>query len=451
MVDLAGSTADTNFVVLRGLSGTGRLEAVLEGLAAARCGADAGDVVVCCPDTGTAARVARAAAMMGLLLDLRVPDREDLPPAAPDDPLGEAARNDLVVMCEAQRFGAELRYRVAQFGRGRRFVMTADPAAAAESWENLFLTTPRASDVLELDVQIAQARRLWSDTRALVPESIRSQTGGRRKIKGQVVAEYAANLDQCLARLRTALEEGLLPDRFRLTAPLAEDLDHLRVVLRSQGWLAVDELECDTLCLPGPNELLALAAAALHGLGVLDPIGPVPAADENDEANGGVGATDLLERLPGAGESAAVWVRELAPDLRQTTLAEFHALAAAAGALPVLALPSARARIADLLARWGDRPLTALTEEPLWAAWRRTLGWDLGSGAPSGRPLVLLNPAGRTPGSRMPGGVYLCLGTEDAQQHYRVLTGVTDDLLVLYQERSPLPGDAEEGDERPGA
>jgi hypothetical protein len=39
-------------------------------------------------------------------------------------------------------------------------------------------------------------------------------------------------------------------------------------------------------------------------------------------------------------------------------------------------------------------------------------------------------------------GVYLCLGHEARRQHYQVLSRIADDALVLYQDSSPLPGDA---------
>jgi len=57
------------------------------------------------------------------------------------------------------------------------------------------------------------------------------------------------------------------------------------------------------------------------------------------------------------------------------------------------------------------------------------------------RPIVLLSDMARAPGCWVPGAVYLCLGTEPAKRHYEFLGRVTDSALVLYQERSPLPGD----------
>ena len=433
---VAGLDSGSHQVVLRGLAGTGRLQAVLDGLVTAgREGADPGEVVVCCPDVATAARWNRRAVQAGVLWDVRVPGQEDLPAVTPGDALAGAVRNEVVVMCEAQRFAPERRYRVAQFGRGRRLVVTADPAASTEGWENLFLTTPRASEVVTTGTQREQSRRLWSETRGLVPEELRPAAQPARGDKGEVVAEYAANLDQCLGRIRSALEEGLLPPLFRLTAPLVDDLEYLGTALRDQGWLVVDEEACDALLLPGPLEVLALAAAALAGGG-----GQVGGGAEEAE--------DLLAGLPGAGPAAAQWLAAHAGDLRETTLADLQRRAARSNTLSVLAQPAARNRVRRLLSAWGKRTLADLADDGTWAAWWRLLSEDRDDALDTdgaARPLVFLAPTARAPGATTPGGVYLCLGNEEPRQHYRVLAGVTDRLLVLYQERSPLPSGAQEG------
>ena len=73
--------------------------------------------------------------------------------ARPAEPALADPSAALVVMCEAQRFDPETRYRIAQTGRGRRLLMTVDPAATAEPWEHLFLTTPRTDDIVDLPGQ----------------------------------------------------------------------------------------------------------------------------------------------------------------------------------------------------------------------------------------------------------------------------------------------------------
>jgi hypothetical protein len=103
----------------------------------------------------------------------------------------------------------------------------------------------------------------------------------------------------------------------------------------------------------------------------------------------------------------------------------------------------ARRRCEALLDAWGAEALGDVVELPLWEAWWQVTTADLGLAAGNDRrPLVLLNPSGRPAGAIVPGGVYLCHGTESARQHYEVLGRLAEGGLVLYQERSPLPGDA---------
>lgn len=434
---LAGGAPEPVFLVLKGLAGTGRLETVVAGLhRAAQAADDPGVVTVFCPDAATAAAAVRAAAARGLPLDLRLPVEADLPDLAAGS-AGPAGRDDVVVVMDSERFQPEIRYRIAQHGRGRRLLMTVDPAAAAESWENLFLTTPRLSDVHELTEQRDQARRVWGHVRGLVPEHLAGQPRTRRRERGEVVAEYAANLDQCVARLLLAHGEGLLPGQLRLTAPLAADLDYLAGALRQHGWLVVDEEELDTLLLPGPCDLLAAAADVLAAAGVLRVVSPA----EGPPA--GSVLPDLLRALPGGATGEGDWPPQPLPDPAVCTLDDLaRLLLSRPAAAPALRRPAARRRLAHLLQRWGDRPLAALPELPGWQAWWSVLRQDLGRTDPApDRPLVRLCPAARSPGAAVAGGVYLCLGGEEVRQHYRILSRVRDAALVLYQDRSPLAQD----------
>lgn len=450
---VAGLDAEEVFLVLNGPAGSGRGASVLAGLAdLRRRGADPGPVTLCCPDTACAARWSREALRLGLALDVHVPDVDLPPPDAPTAAWVEAAGRDVVILAEAQRFAPETRYRVAQSGRGRRLIMTVDQAAGDESWENLFLTTPRASSVVNLTGQHDQARRLWTEVRRLCDAGGVSTTGASRQEKGRIEAEYAANLDQCLARIRSARAEGFLPDEFRVTAPLAEDVVFLGRGLRDQGWLTADEEALDGLFLPGCCELLAAAADLLAASG--DPNragGPQSGPDEPAAAaaateDDGVGTDHrLLPRLPAGCAAGVDWpgAGPVAPD-RLTLRSLYRELVARPDLTAVFAAPVARLRAERLVEAWGDPVLTALAGDPAWLAWRHLLARDLGVEAPpAGRPLVLLAPASRIPGPTVPGAVHLCLGSEDPRQHYRVLSRVADRLLVLYQERSPFPGESE--------
>ncbi len=442
VAEVAGGEGDTSFLVLRGTAGSGRCEAVLTGLdRAGRLAADPRRPVVYCPDTASAARWRRRALGLGMDLDLRLPGADATPPSAPATGWSGPAAGDVVVLVEAERFGSEMRYRVAQAGRGRRLIMTTDPEATAESWENLFLTTPRAADVLALGGQHEQARRLWSEVRQLLDEDAAVGSHASRSEKGRVEAEYAANLDQCLARIIRARAEALLPDLFRITAPLTEDVEFLGQALRDQGWLAVDEEDFDGLFLPGPCELLAAAADLLAENGELGRAvgGPVVAEAEDEEVPV---YAPLLPRLTAGIAATDDWLGAGPHDPDTLTLGALHrALTARPDLAPTYGWPAARHRAEALVGTWGGRTLTELLHDPLWLSWWHVLNGDLDLDTPAhGRPIVLLGAAGRTPGPMVPGAVHLCLGTEARRDHYRVLSRVGDRLLVLFQERSPLPG-----------
>jgi hypothetical protein len=444
--DLAGCADEPRFLVLRGLAGTGRLETMIGALARARSlAADPGDATVYCPDVGVAAAAARLALRSGLPLDLRLPAAGDLPEAAERPAQGGAGADDVVLMPEIQRFAPETRYRIAQFGRRRRLLMSVDAAATAEAWENLFLTTPRTSDLRILGEQRLQARRLADQVRALVPGEIAERTRSLRRDRGSLAAEYAANLDQCVARIIQARAEDELPRHLRLSAPVAADLEFLAGALREQGWLAVDEAELDALALPGPCELLAAAADLLTAAGSLR-AAPPAAIEVGDDAAGsdtdGAAAdapAPLLPALPRPA-GAAAWPPDEDIDPLRHTLADTAAmLLAEPGLAWALAQPAARHRADELVERWGRRTLAEIADDALFQAWLTMLLEDLGRPDPaSHRPLVRLAPVGAAPAVPVPGAVYLCLGGEEARQHYRVLSRVTDAALVLYQTRSPL-------------
>jgi hypothetical protein len=357
---------------------------------------------------------------------------------------------EVIVLCELQRFDAETRYRIAQSGRGRRLVMTADPAAVGEPWENLFLTTPRSDDVIEMTVQRHQVRRLWNEVRQLLPTAFQGKPQTHRRDKGGLMSDYAANLDQGLARVIHEFEEKRLPDRLRITAPMVADLQYLGTSLRERGWLAIKEETLDGMLLPGPREFLAAATDCLSRSGDLAPwFDPGAIWQEGDQDDGRTPAEvpppDLLTaRLlgPEAVDDWKVWM-ETSSVTGRTTLLEFaENIAGTSWANSFLALPEARLRCVRLLETWGRETLADLLDQPQWEAWWYVMMEDLAASGPiHRRPLAVLASAERLPGSRWPGGAYLCLGPESSARHYESLARVTDHLLVLYQEHSPLPGE----------
>jgi hypothetical protein len=152
----------------------------------------------------------------------------------------------------------------------------------------------------------------------------------------------------------------------------------------------------------------------------------------------------LTERLLGR-QARADWRRwqegiRITP---QNTLLEFaEMIAPTRWANSFLAHAEARVRCVRLLEAWGRESLLDLLDQPAWEAWWYLTIDDLAARGPlSRRPVAVLAEAGRRPGGRWPGGCYLCLGSEGHARHYEHLARVTDDLLLLYQEHSPLPGD----------
>jgi hypothetical protein len=449
---VAGLDPDQRFLVLRGTLGSGRHDALVRGLAQARrLGNDPGETTFWCPDPATAAFIARECLRAGLPgpLDIRVPE----PGAAPDlvrsggadaaDPSGA-----LVVMCEVQRFEPETRYRIAQLGRGRRLLMTVDPAAAAEPWEHLFLTTPRADDIVELPAQQRLARRPWAEV-GLLAATDREPGPSRRREKGLMLAEYAANLDQSVARIVAARENEELGPVVRIVVAMPGDLEYIGDSLLERGWVVAGESRLDWLLMPGPRELLAAAADALAAAGLAPArhglLAAAAAAGGHDDAAPATPPAPLLPRF--LAPSLRVECRRWQDALDVGAFPDFasfaDAVAVSGWGQVVFAEPEARARAAAVVAAWGRAAPAALLEQPLWQAWWLVTLGDLGEQPGTGaRPLALLAEAARTGGAFVPAGVYMCQGTEEPRRHYEVLGRITDQALVFYQVRSPLPGDA---------
>jgi hypothetical protein len=437
---------------LRGTLGSGRHEALVRGLARAqREGADPGELTVYCPDPATAAFLARECLARGLPgpLDIRVPARgATLDLGRPGGAEAADPAGAVVVMCEVQRFEPETRYRIAQLGRGRRLIMTVDQAAADEPWEHLFLTTPRTDDIVDLTAQRRLARRPWAEVGHLAVLD-RDPGPTRRREKGLALAEYATNLDQCIARIVAARQSEELGPVLRVVAALPVDLDYIAASLQDRGWLVASEPRLDWLLLPGPRELLAAVADALAADGVtLLRHGLLAAAAAEGNAadlSTAASAPPLLPRFvePSLRESCRCWQAEQSA----TSAPDLAAFAAAAAVSEwgqvVFAQPEVLERVAAVVAAWGRAAPAELLDQPLWQAWWLVTLADLGEKPLAGaRPLAILAEAARTGGAYQPAGVYMCQGTEDARRHYEVLGRVTDQALVLYQVRSPLPGDA---------
>jgi len=450
------------FLVLKGMLGTGRHEALVRGLIRTLHQADdPGEVTVYCPDEAVAAMIAREFTRHGYgrPVDIRTVSINDHSADVPAGPNVLPALADpssaVIVMCEVQRFDAETRYRVAQMGRGKLLLMTADEVSSGEGWEHLFLTTPRANDIMQLPGQRHLCKSIWSEVRALAPEHLQPAGSTRRQGRGQLESGYAANLVQSLARIIAARDEKVLPDLVRLTTPLAADLEYLGAQLRDHGWLAVPEPEIDKLALPGPREILAAATDQLDRSGELQRLKTVREADAEVDVNGEKEAGErpvvdeeasclMMPMLlgPEARQSWHQWNMAQSIDVDQT-LAEFvGSFVGTPWANTFLRHRAGRRRSEEFLARWGAVTLRSLMDQPLWEVWWHNTRSDLGLAEMiPRRPVALLTDMARIPGCRVPGAVYLCVGSEPVRQHYEFLGRVTDSALVLYQDSSPLPRD----------
>jgi len=444
----------SNLLVLRGMTGSGRLAAVVDGIGRALGqGVAPEEITYYCPDTATAARlhVALRRLRCDLSPDIVISGERSLPPPLPAD--ADLRRGETVVVAlEAQRFATEERYRVCERARPGRLVMTIDMAETAEPWENMFLTTPGRGEVVVLDRQIRQARRLWAEVCSLLPAATAAHERAGRRDKGLVTTCWAANLDECVACLLAEYAAGRLSVPVALSAPLAEDCTYLGRSLAARDWLPVFRSELDELLLPGMLEFLAATTDVWATAGQLRAAAADGAAQPVPITEYQAGSYDsLLAPLldDARRDSYRCWLAAAHNGSAETTLARLYELMAGAEwAAPILAAPAARSRVEGLLARLGDESVAALVRRPLWEAWwYEVLALNGQAGPAERRPVVTLSSADRGGGRLAADGVYLCLGTEPARVHYRVLGRITDRSLVLYQERSPLPssGDGQDG------
>ncbi len=428
---------EPGWLVLRGPAGTGRLAAVAAGLAdAAASGAlRPGEVSVWCPSSAVAARVHLAwrrdvdAAVAPALFIAP----EGTPPAGatpltgrylPGDPARETA-----LLIDAEALPRETRFAVQQRYRGGRLLVTVDPAAAEAPWEHLFLTTPAQERVVDCVDQRAQTRRVWEETRHFAAEPDGRPARGRalRRERGEAVAHGAASLDEVVAHLGAEESSGRLGRRSAVVATARDDLLYIGRSLAGRGWLPVLRWELDSLLLPGTLEFVAvvsdIAAQAGKADGARTPLLPV-----------------LLD--PSGAAAYARWLAA-AESLAEASLAEIHARVSRSGwASPWLARPEVQRRVERLVREAGGENPGHFVKRPLWAAWRLELAdWLAVPAATPHAPVVTLatpETSGATGADTL---VYLCLGSESRQRHYRVFARATERVMVLYQESSPLTGD----------
>lgn len=418
-------------LVLVGVCGTGRTDAVLGGLLATDAGRRA---EIWCPDQPTAVHLHLGARRLDPTWqpDLHVWQTGDpLPGRSPGAP-GEPR---CVVIAELQRFPRDTAYRLQELAREGRLVLTVDPGELAGTWEDLFLVTPRRDEVRSLRVQLLQAQQAWRVARPLHPAGT-CEAQGQRRERGVVEARQAGSLDECVAAVAAAVSTGRLGGFVHLTAPLAEDVHLLARALADRGWAAVSAEELDPLLLPGCLEVVAACADAhriRHGVW--------PAGESRAEP---ADSQWLLAALvPDAiGRDWGAWLRALPETVLDDAAAFLAHLRRSPWGPHCGAAPAVRQRALALAPT--HRPPTDLLGAAVWQAWCRRLAEVLDrADLRDGPPAVSLATAAAPGGGCVESVVYVCFGSEPAAVHRRVFARATDRLLVLYQEQSPLPGDRE--------
>ncbi len=416
-------TDEPGLVVLTGAPGTGRHEALVGGMVEAFGGTElAPEVRVFCPDAAVAAQVSLEFMHLGpdIAYSLEIPEVGAVLSGRVGR-LRPTVPGRVIVLCEAQRFPSELRYKISQLGREGRLLVTVDPWASEESWEDLFLTVPRPEQIAACTFQRRQARKLWSQVVGLFPQDKRLAAGNAVRAGGVLKAEYAANLDQCLGRLFADLEAGDPDTMLRVLAGVRSDLDYLGSSLADRGWAVVPEDRLEPWLATGPREFMAVLM---------------------DMA---AGRTDLLcpRLMPSLDPTAwSSFCLEHGQDLREMNLAGLWTRLQGEGFLQeVMSHAGCRERVNFLLASWGRMDWVEFVAHPVATAVTRILfqAWDLSPPAEA-RPVAVLTPADHLPGIWMPAAMYLCLGSEPARRHYLQWSRVSERLMVLYQERSPVPG-----------
>jgi hypothetical protein len=355
----------------------------------------------------------------------------------------------LTVLLEIQRMPTAERYRLCQQASNGSLISTVEPAESDEQWEHLFLATPAPQDVIHFSRQRRQARKIWQQvSQLLTPDGKASKS--ERRHKGECRAQAAANLDECMACLENLVTADKLTGRFSVVAPLLQDLAYLGRRMAALGWLPVFRHELEYLQLPGPLEFLAALAdltesdaQKVAARPAVADAGDTVAPDPEPAMGSGDSLLAPLLTMHGRRKYAA-W-REATSDRSHPseTVADFYATICRTGwAADFLSYLPARRRVEKLVTDLADEEPAQLAARPLWLAWRREVAILTGA-----EPVELSGPVVDLATPDIPGGrfarslAYLCLGSETRRGHYRVMSRVTDHLLALYQEHSPLPGD----------
>lgn len=437
-LEVAARNGGPELMVLKGQTGTGRFATIAQALSgAAREAVDVSDIRIFCADAATAARFNLAWRTCSRNLPSpRIRYGDDLPAGStlagggvPHMPAAEVA-----VLLEAQAMRAADRFRLAQHYRLGVQIWTVEPVRATESWEHLFLASPDADSVRDLDEQKRQARRVHEEVSDMADQATghRARSQASRQERGEVAARLTASLDDGITTLCEKQSEwgGLL---WNAVAPVPADLDYLGRAAARLGWLPVYRWELDTMLLPGPLEFIVVA-------------GDVGAAmsedDQDDEARH---APSALALMPDEVQDDYLAWLEMASAGTAMTLGRLHdAMVRSNWSESFLSDTENRHRVQGLVNDFAEVALGDFLSRPLLEAWRRVVA-DLPGQPPVGRgsPVLMLTTPDEAESVTVGSLAYFCLGTEHPRRHYDILARATDRLLVLYKDRSPLTDDGD--------
>ena len=418
---------ETGQVVLRGRSGSCRVDSLIIGLREAIYnGLPVNAISVHSPDTSsaTAFHMSWRKALPGYSIPaISVCGREEWVGEIPSE--GAVAiqpREEVAVILETQNMDTLDRYRIAQRFKNGRVISVYDPMLATEEWEHMFLTTPSDHEIIDFNDKAKISRQVNESIEEFlsINKLEPSNSDWKHLDGGSSVSHLTSNMDEAILDITNSCSGGVA-----IVAPLVADIEYLGRGLAQQGWHAVFNEELDYLLLPGVLEFIAAAfdlVAAEDKPSILEPLLP-PSAKESYRRwySGGDVSTILTvsDMMNSAGRSS--WSKSLFDD------------------------PACRQRIERIVTDAGREPLDRFVSRPLFAAWRQEVSSLPGvSKAENREQVARLMTTDEISTVSTDTLAYLCRGSEPSAIHYKVICRAKNNLKVYYQERSPLAKDIQE-------
>jgi len=418
---------ETGQVVLRGRSGSCRVDSLISGLRETIYnGLPVNAISVYSPDTSSATdfHMLWRKALPGYSIpSISVCGREEWVGEIPSE--GAVAiqpREEVAVILETQNMDTLDRYRIAQRFKNGRVISIYDPILATEEWEHMFLTTPSDHEIIDFKDKAKISRQVNDSIEEFlaINKMEISKSDWKHFDDGSSATHMTSNMDEAIADISNSCSGGVT-----IVAPLVADIEYIGRGLAQQGWHAVFNEELDSLLLPGVLEFIAAAfdlVAAEDVPSILEPLLP-PSAKESYRRwySGGDVSTILTvsDMMNSAGRSS--WSKSLFDD------------------------PACRQRTERIVADAGNEPLDRFVSRPLFAAWRQEVSCLPGvSQVEKSTQVARLMTTDEISAVSTDTLAYLCRGSEPSAIHYKVICRAKNNLKVYYQERSPLSRDIQE-------